>query len=195
MWGTRVDVLGEGRVRRVALRRDGQAFAYAEVVEHWRTSQPFRSFFAALLASAPYPAYFWETPPVTSATATRAFEFVLVDAPGLAGAAPEPRAFAGHFARAHAVASFASLGGDALLVAPAPQAPPGAYPHLAAFARGAPASQQHALWRAVGDAVAQRLAAAPLWLSTSGLGVAWLHVRLDSSPKYYTWAAYRPPDA
>jgi hypothetical protein len=45
--------------------------------------------------------------------------------------------------------------------------------------------------RATGAAVAARLSARPLWLSTSGLGVAWLHVRLDSRPKYYSYAPYR----
>ena len=29
------------------------------------------------------------------------------------------------------------------------------------------------------------------WLSTSGLGVYWLHVRLDSYPKYYTYRPYK----
>jgi len=29
------------------------------------------------------------------------------------------------------------------------------------------------------------------WLSTSGLGVGWLHVRLDSRPKYYTYEPYK----
>jgi len=29
------------------------------------------------------------------------------------------------------------------------------------------------------------------WVSTSGLGVAWLHVRVDSKPKYYSHEAYR----
>jgi hypothetical protein len=193
MWGTRVDVLNDGHVRRVVVLRDDQAVSYAEVVEQWRTGRPFRTFFAALLADPPYQAYFWETRPVTRGTAAQAFEFVLVDSPGLANMTREPGAFARHFVPAQAVATFANLGGDALLVAPAPQAPPGAYAHLAAFARGAPASQQDALWRAVGDAVAGRLCAEPLWLSTSGLGVAWLHVRLDERPKYYTYAPYRRP--
>jgi len=193
MWGTSVDVLNDGHVRRVAVLRDDRAVSYAEVVEQWRTSEPFRTFFAALLADPPYQAYFWETPPVSRATAAQPFEFVLVDSPGLAGMAPEPGAFERHFAPAQAVATFANLGGDALLLAPAPQAPPGAYAHLAAFARQAPASQQHALWHAVGDAVAARLCSEPLWLSTSGLGVAWLHVRLDERPKYYTYAPYRIP--
>ena len=93
------------------------------------------------------------------------------------------------------VAGFWNLGGDAFLVAPCPRAPPGAYPHayahLAAFARTAPADQQQAFWRAVGAAVAENLAERPLWVSTNGLGVAWLHVRLDEWPKYYTYEPYR----
>ena len=32
--------------------------------------------------------------------------------------------------------------------------------------------------------------AMPTWLSTAGMGVSWLHVRLDSQPKYYGFAAY-----
>jgi hypothetical protein len=31
----------------------------------------------------------------------------------------------------------------------------------------------------------------PLWLSTAGQGVFWLHVRLDRYPKYYNHAPYR----
>ena len=30
----------------------------------------------------------------------------------------------------------------------------------------------------------------PLWVSTAGLGVSWLHVRLDARPKYYRHDAY-----
>ena len=50
-----------------------------------------------------------------------------------------------------------------------------------------------ALWRAVGDALRTRLGSRPTWVSTSGLGVSWLHVRLDRLPKYYTHAPYRDP--
>jgi hypothetical protein len=33
-----------------------------------------------------------------------------------------------------------------------------------------------------------------MWLSTSGLGVAWLHIRLDSTPKYYQHQPYTSRD-
>ena len=52
------------------------------------------------------------------------------------------------------------------------------------------------LWKQVGETMQLRLESDAVdgkrvWLSTSGLGVPWLHVRLDSEPKYYTWTEYK----
>jgi hypothetical protein len=30
-----------------------------------------------------------------------------------------------------------------------------------------------------------------MWVSTSGLGVYWLYIRLDSFPKYYNFQPYK----
>ena len=84
-----------------------------------------------------------------------------------------------------------NLGGDALLIAPSPVGPPEAYPHLAAFLRLAPEAQVRSLWRHAAGALRENLGDDPRWLSTSGLGVAWLHLRLDRSPKYYQFEPYR----
>jgi hypothetical protein len=190
-----METLEEGRVRKIAVQRGGAPLSFADTIEFWQHDQPFRAYLIAILAEAPFPAYFWECPPVTGATVTRSFEFVLVDSPLLAGLLPDPQAFSSHFAAGEAVATFRNLGRDAVLVAPSPAGPADIYPHLAAFSRGAPIEQQHALWRAVGTALADHMGAAPVWLSTSGLGVAWLHVRLDSRPKYYSYLPYRRPPA
>ena len=193
-WQSQTRVLNGGRTQHVAVLEDGDPLPYAAAIERWQQDDGFRDFWIALLADAPYDAYFWETPPIVRETASRDFEFVLADSPALAGPDANPAAFARQFGTADAgtdAVSFRNLGGDAILVAPCPGAPVGAYPHLAAFARTAPVARQHAFWRAVGAVVAGHLAAAPLWLSTSGLGVAWLHVRLDSRPKYYTYRPYR----
>src|SRR5437773_8006599 len=32
---------------------------------------------------------------------------------------------------------------------------------------------------------------APRWLNTEGTGVFYLHVRIDSRPKYYSWEEYK----
>jgi hypothetical protein len=192
MWEATVQSAVGGRVRQYALRLDGRPVSYSEVVNRWQQDHGFRAFFSALLADAPFDAFRWETPPVTSATAARDFEFVLLDAPGLSRA-PEPEAFEEHFRGPDGdrpVVAFPNLGNDAVLVVPRGDAPAPTYVHLAAFVRGAPEAQKHELWKLVGGAVQSRLSPRPLWLSTAGAGVAWLHVRLDSRPKYYGHRPY-----
>ena len=98
--------------------------------------------------------------------------------------------FAKYFT-AEPVVDFPNLGGDAHLVVPCPQDEGDAFAHLAVFSRTAPVAQQHRFWQRVGLAVENMVGERPLWLSTSGLGVYWLHVRLDARPKYYTFRPYR----
>lgn len=192
MWSASYENLPSGR--RYLIKRNAQPATFADVIAAWQTDAAFRVWLNALLADAPYRAFRWETPGVTVATAHRPFEFVLLDAPSLARE-PDRGAFAEHFAPGAAVARFANLSGDSVLIAPAPLAADDMYGHLAAFVRGAPAVQVDALWRAVGDALARRLSAKPVWLSTAGAGVSWLHVRLDDRPKYYGHAPYRAQPA
>jgi len=111
------------------------------------------------------------------------------------------------------VVQFRNLGGDALLVVPTPPSAgsragtdaadwreggcyAASHAHLAAFVRGSAQRQQRLLWAAVATAslaalTEDRTGQAPLWVSTSGAGVSWLHVRLDASPKYYVQPRYR----
>jgi hypothetical protein len=123
---------------------------------------------------------------------SRTFECVLLDSPGLAPTA-DANAFAEHFREAgeQGVVTFANLGKDAILVVPCPRGPLSAYRHLAAFLREAPEAQKHALWQQVAIAMQRRLGTQPVWLSTAGAGVSWLHVRLDDRPKYYGYSSYR----
>jgi hypothetical protein len=106
---------------------------------------------------------------------------------------PDSSAFSEHFSTSSAeqVVTFSNLSGDAVLVVPLPVAQNEAYTHLAVFLRQAPAEQISALWRNVGHALEARLSNAPVWLSTAGMGVSWLHVRLDSRPKYYRHEPYK----
>jgi hypothetical protein len=191
MWGFRSEELPGSRGLRLAVDLDSQPATFADVLRGWQGDAAFRSLFNARLAGAPFTALRWETPALTAATVTRAFECVLLDSPELAQY-PDPEAFAEHFDAAPeaGVVVFPNLGGDAILVVPCPLGS-SAYGHLAAFAREAPERQRHALWQAVGEAMVQRVGARPVWLSTAGAGVAWLHVRLDDRPKYYGFGPYR----
>ncbi len=194
MWNASIETLHEGRAQRIVVLQDAAQLSYSQVVRLWHHDAAFCTFFNRLLAEAPFPAFFWETLPVTRSTMDQPFECVVADSPALAGVTADPGAFAAYFPSIDDDAdmvSFPNLGNDAFLVAPCPKGDAGAYAHLAVFAREAPASQQQALWQRVGAAVAERISDRPLWVSTSGLGVYWLHVRLDSYPKYYTYRPYR----
>jgi len=192
MWSFRSELLRGIRGQRFFVDLDARPASFAEILRVWQDDAAFRSSFQAQLADAPYAAFRWETPPVTETTITRPFEFVLLDSPGLA-CHPDPRPFAEHFAAAceEGIVVFSNLGGDAIMVVPSPLTSPSAYGHLAAFVRNAPEAQWHALWRTVGQAMCQRLGPRPVWLSTAGGGVSWLHVRLDDRPKYYGYGPYR----
>ena len=116
---------------------------FLEVLHRWQTDPIFREFFIMLLAESPYVAFRWETPPITAASATRPFDLVLLDSPGLESQ-PDPDVFAVYFrscSRGQEVVSFPNLHHDAMLLVPCPVGPLSAYGHLAAFVSNAPTSK------------------------------------------------------
>jgi hypothetical protein len=192
MWTTLIEELKSNRGLRVGIRKETIPVPYDLVLDLWQQDEAFRSFFLSFLKCIPFRAYRWETPAVTTTTANRPFEFVVTDSPELTDT-PDPTAFAEHFAAnpSEDVIAFPNLGNDAVLVVPRPKGPVSVYGHLAAFVREAPEAQQHSLWKIVGATMARRVGKKPVWLSTAGAGVAWLHVRLDDRPKYYSHGPYR----
>lgn len=180
----------EKRTIRFFARESNRALNWNEVLGRWKDDADFRASFTNVLAAAPFEAFRWETPGVTTSDLQSAFEFALTDSPELL-TGPDPSPFLEHFTHAGPVVSFRNLGGDAELLVPCPLAPESAYTHLAVFVRDAPDAQRHALWREASLAMTRRLGARPVWLSTAGGGVAWLHVRLDDRPKYYVHQPYR----
>lgn len=193
MWQTTIESLNN-RTTRYRLADKDAYLKYSDVLSLWRDDKAFCTFFAVLLADAPFEAYRWETPPVTTGTADRDFEFVLVESNNLVRRV-DSNAFAEHFVETADVVTFANLSGDAVMVVPRPISATSSYGHLASFVRDAPVEQVQGLWLSVGQAMQRRLGDRPVWLSTAGLGVSWLHVRLDSRPKYYFHTPYRSFEA
>jgi hypothetical protein len=174
-----------------AVRASGGPVSRAAFFVALAKDRSLRVALTETLRASPYAALAWETPPLSSATAERDAAFAIVDSPALARVEADPAPFADALAGCDRIATFPNLGGDAVLVVPSPRAAPAAT-HLAAFVRTAPADVVDDLWTAVGHAVAARRAAKPqpVWVSTAGLGVHWLHVRLDDRPKYYRHVAF-----
>ena len=188
MWSAPIEDVPGGQ--RYIVCSGDSPISYRNTVHLWQTSEAFRSYFINLLAGSDYGAYKWETPPLTTESIHKSFEFVMLDTPSLVRAA-SPDAFANQFQQhSEGVIQFPNLGRDAEMVVPCPTNTSTDYCHLAAFSQTAPLKQQHLLWQKVGEMVIQNLSTRPKWLSTAGEGVAWLHVRLDDRPKYYGYGPY-----
>lgn len=190
-WNAATEDLPGERGRRYFVRSQRKSISNGQAIDSLRHDVGFAAWLNAQLADAPYEAFRWETPPVDQRSTDQPWEFVLLNSPNLARP-PERHLFEEHFADASVpVTVFANLGRNALLIAPTPIAEESAYGHLAAFVRHAPETQRLALWKEVGEQANRRIGQRPVWLSTAGAGVSWLHVRLDDQPKYYGYQPYR----
>ena len=199
MWTARIKFLMWRKCQKFVIQENGVPITYRAVIDLWRNDESFRSYFGQLLCDSPFERFRWETPPICQANIDRDFEFVLMRCDSLP-VWGQPKSFAEHFDRAEPaqeVVTFENLGRNAVLVVPTPIGNNGGevnyetYPQLAAFVRSAPQSQQHQFWQAVGAAMDARVNNVPVWLSTAGMGVSWLHIRLDNRPKYYSYMPYK----
>ena len=184
-------VTQNGPTLHVAIAVDGAPLRFGDALAYLQSDRSLRDCLTDLLARVPFAAFRWETPPLSLTSVGRPFEFVVIDAPYLEGAAA-PAAFASYFADRDGpdVVAIDNLSRTATLIVPRGLGEAAPYAHFARFVRGAPSAQIHALWRCLGDAALQRLSTQPQWLSTAGAGIAWLHVRIDERPKYYLHQPY-----
>ena len=183
------------RCEQYFLNESDQRLTFEDVAMRWQDDEEFRDFFVRTITDSPFQAVRWETPPVNALTKKREFEFVLLNTPALVR--PIDRLpFAGSFQtnEPNQVVVFDNLGKDALLVVPGPAEVDDQFSHLSGFLKQATRDHVHHLWRMVGEHFTRRIAEQnpnPVWLSTAGMGVAWLHVRMDTYPKYYGHSPYR----
>lgn len=172
-------------------QQHGWPLSWRELLERWQADAGFARQFGQRLLGCGFDAAFWECPPITAAGLDAPFECVLLDAPALAARPANPQDFAEHFPLARSgIVSFDNIGGDARLVVPAPVMAGDRFGHLLAFLRQAGGAQQAALWQQTATALLADLGDAPRWLSSAGLGVPWLHLRIDQRPKYYRHRPY-----
>ena len=170
---------------------------------------------STIIASSSYESLFFETPGTSYETSDDVpFEFVLVNNPALkifAERNANRNAFEEHFFKEDEeeklVCSFMNIGGDAYLVSPLPLFKEVdndvTYSHLAKFVRDAPLNQVLEFWRMAAltylnvlkhkhqeSVVNNETPPRKTWFSTNGMGVAWLHLRIDDRPKYYSYAPF-----
>lgn len=178
---------GTNGFRHIAVRNSSDA-TWRELIEGLAKSPVCRDAISSAIAGSPFTEVFFEMAPLTTRQLDRPVEFVLIEAP--LRSAPDPSPFAKHLASADLAATFSNLRGDAILVAPTALQDDAVRSYLKSFLLTAPSEQVHEFWRACAAAIGARISERPVWVSTSGGGVAWLHLRLDDRPKYYSHTPY-----
>ncbi|MFK8007385.1 MAG: hypothetical protein AB8H03_13485 [Saprospiraceae bacterium] len=190
-WQTTLEFSKNGQVTKIKISKDGSILKFPQVFSLWKKSEAFQKFYNNILASSKYPGFFWEIKPMNQHWENEAFEFVLINSAALPKISANSQPFQKHFQTTDSIITFPNLGGDAQLIVPTPISDLANYPHFAQFVRNAPEIQKNKLWEIVSIEYQKRLNEKPQWLSTSGLGVYWLHLRIDSRPKYYHFQEYK----
>ena len=165
---------------------------FSQVMELICNNDAFRSFLIQTLIDSPFAAFRFETPPINIRNQSQPFEFVLIDSPWL-DRSQDSVPFESYFANAvdQQVVVFNNLGADATLIVPTPMNNAANYAHFAVFLRTASDTQVHDLLLTMARTLIGKLSDRPVWLNTAGGGVDWLHIRCDSSPKYYAHTPYK----
>jgi len=191
MWDARVQSVPSGL--RVDIIHGDTRLSFREFFCLLENNPDFVFWYSETLAGSDFDAFFWEFPPLTTTNFDGSAEFVIIESAALSKLRPDPVPFESQFSlqRGSDVITFPNLGGDTLLIVPTQLGPLEAYPHLSTFLRNAPKDQIRSLWKVAAVAVRENLSPVPRWLSTAGLGVSWLHLRLDTRPKYYNHSPYK----
>lgn len=154
-------------------------------------SKSFREFYNEYLAATDYDAFFWENKPMTNETLNENYECNIINSNFLAARSPDAQTFSRYFDENKTVVTFPNLGNDAELIVPCPKKENFCYTHIGSFVRRAGNNQIDDFWRITGRETLRSINSKPKWLSTSGLGVFWLHARIDTVPKYYQTKEYK----
>lgn len=176
---------------RFEILEENSEISYDTFINRLITSENFRKFYNRVLKRSNFEAFFWENIPVTKNTLYNTYECAIINSTFLARQSADSDTFSSYFSNRELVVSFPNLGGDAQLIAPCPDRSHSTYTHIGNFVREAPEDQIMEFWKLVGKEMKQHITDEPKWLSTSGLGVFWLHARIDSTPKYYQTEAYK----
>lgn len=174
-----------------AIHEDGSPISNRYFLELLQDSQSFREFYNSFLAETDYEAFFWENKPMMGQNLGHDYECTILNSDFLASRSPDSQTFRQYFDKDKMVVTFSNLGNDAELIVPCPQKDDNCYTHIGSFVRKADDEQIDEFWKITGRETLREIGSKPKWLSTSGLGVFWLHVRIDTIPKYYQTKEYK----
>lgn len=182
-------------VLRFKLKQEGKFLSFQEVFELWKMSPEFINFYTSLLKSEEYSGLFWEHPPLTLLDLSQEYECIIYRSNSFDKRLVDEQAFQDFIQLDDLAVSFSNLGKNATLIVPTKQIEAASYKHFGVFLEQAKEEQILTLFQEVGKIILEEIKEKErVWLNTSGLGVLWLHIRLDTIPKYYKTKRYKEVD-
>lgn len=185
------DITQKKNVTRYKILHGEKRLTFNEVIFFWKNSIEFIEFYNSILAESEYDSFFWENPPMNINSLERYYEFVLIESTALSKITQDEVTFSKYFSPQKKANSFFNLGKNAKLIIPTLSNNSVNYSSISKFVRTSNKDQYNEFWNLVGVEYERELEDEWKWLSTSGLGVHWLHVRIDSRPKYYIFKEYK----
>ncbi len=180
---------------RFRLKRGEQYLSFEDVFKLWENNPEFIAFYTDELIKLDYPAFYWEHPAISKEFLPKKYECILQRSQPLEHLPSNENAFKNYLDSKEQVADFMNLGKNARLVVPTKKTEDEIYNHIGKFIRLANKEQVIEVFKRVGQTVIEELEQQKLiWLNTAGLGVIWLHIRMDTRPKYYKTKKYKDPE-
>ena len=191
-----IKILGQSDIAvRFKILKSETLISFQEVFKLWESDLGFIDFYVQSLKDFGFKAFFWEHPGLTSTTIDRPYECILQKSRTLDSRTINEQAFADYLHSQNGAEDFLNLGKNARLVMPTKQSVADIYKHLGSFLINAQPSQIHDFFNKIGAIVPKEIEKHPMiWLNTAGMGVIWLHVRMDTRPKYYKTKNYKRTD-
>jgi len=182
-------VLNSGAIEKYSFQIGEAPLSFSQFFDFLSSNHVFRKVFCDELKSSSFEAAAFETPCISKGTLKNPAEFVLVSHSELNRLKPDSVTFQKYYKDTLAC-SFLNLGKDAMLVVPTPGLEKQDYSHLMSFMRSAPEEQLDEFWALSAKSILDRVSVKAQWVSTAGLGVHWLHLRICDMPKYYRFKPY-----
>lgn len=179
---------------RFRLQQDEQYLSFEEVFELWENNPDFTEFYTTELIKLDYQAFYWEHPALQTAFLQKRYECILQRSKPLEYLPSNENAFKDYLFEKAQVVDVMNLGKNARLVVPTKKTNKAIYNHLGKFIRLAEKEQITEVFKRVGKKIFEEIEQQKVvWLNTAGLGVIWLHIRMDTRPKYYKTKKYKDP--
>ena len=175
------------------LFRDGENLSYMQVFELLAAGDSIIETMTNFLVDWNQD-FFWEHPQVSSDNYKSNYEVSVIPTAAFDDRVENFSPFKSKFKITDQVKVFHNLRKDSLLIVPnTNEASDQNFITLRKFLQTAPNSLITRFWKTIGETMIEQISKNTdyCYLSTHGLGVLWLHVRIDQQPKYYHTKKYK----